>query len=685
MRCDNREDASGDDEGNVKTAKMTLGGFCLDRDAPRVKARIAELVMTANVALAEAYLFANFHVSRCLSDPGFAASQLPKLDRSFYYRCIIAVTTCNAHDTTLGESFLQSKRAYDLLRPEGYHKADMRPFNQLMAELSIQMATMACNSVWANVEGFVFRYLKAVHPELRRWWKTIVEAVVHKPQIALDKIFLSTCPTALAAIEASNQLRSWMEMPSGHQFNTRAHLCMRLFQKILEVLGTRSAAEADASSSKTPVKAGKKRRRIRLFNILPRKNGFTLCYIPITNRTLRAILNGGPNPIEAGLKGDGRNEDHMPIWKRYFNINAVETRNARFDERILTDGKGVSIQRRMLFDRRGGEAEEEVSAFPPDCSKSECLIAHATPECNVLDVGVDPGMTDIVTWANSDWEFKSYSSVRFSKEAHYQTSHHRTRKWNVDTEALVASIPPSTVTSMPDIEAHIRAYLVALPALLQSRFDKGYRSMRFLRYQGKKRTIEKLCDLIAPRERTVVVGFGNWSNNGSGISRSCSGPIREIRQCLSRRPNVLYKNIDERYTSCTCHGCFARLSNMKACSVRVRTTLDGEVIRTEVRNNKVHKVLHCRNSVGSEPSLARCGATWNRDVNASKNILMLLERWFKGFGRPVPFERPANACNKKSVSAEAIASQRQRTPRVAVSGQTQLLSGRPARVAETQA
>ena len=33
-----------------------------------------------------------------------------------------------------------------------------------------------------------------------------------------------------------------------------------------------------------------------------------------------------------------------------------------------------------------------------------------------------------------------------------------------------------------------------------------------------------------------------------------------------------------------------------------------------VSSNMVHKVLHCHNSV--------CGATWNRDVNAAKNILL---------------------------------------------------------------
>ena len=56
-------------------------------------------------------------------------------------------------------------------------------------------------------------------------------------------------------------------------------------------------------------------------------------------------------------------------------------------------------------------------------------------------------------------------------------------------------------------------------------------------------------------------------------------------------------------------------------------------------NGKVHKVLHCHNSV--------CGATWtavlqycsNRDANAAKNLLLLLDAWMDGRERPLPFRR----------------------------------------------
>jgi transposase len=236
--------------------------------------------------------------------------------------------------------------------------------------------------------------------------------------------------------------------------------------------------------------------------------------------------------------------------------------------------------------------------------------------------------------------------------------------------------------------------------------------MRFFRYVGKQKTIEKVCDLIAPKaqKKTIeekgcdviapkakktVVGFGNWSNQGYGISRSCSGPVKEIRKCLSRRQNVLFKNVDERNTSCTCHGCFQKLVNMKADSVvwrRVQnepsalidgaptttTTTTFEKQKTVVKNVKVHKVLHCRNSVKSASSNVRCGATWNRDVNAAKNLLLLLTTWMDGKERPAAFCVPSSSPTPKTtVSGEANVGAQPTDPHGSVSS-LQLLSSGPA-------
>ena len=645
----------GDDDINISVVKKTLNSLCMDVSRHQISSRIQSMVLLINHAVAEAYLFANFHITRCLDDGDFDVKQLPHLDRNFYYRCLLAVSTSNVRKDTLGQSFNDTMVAFDALRPAGYVKVDVRPWGQVIADVSIQMATMACNSVWANVDRVVIKYLRLKHPSLKKHFKKIVKAVVQYPESKIDTIIPEGLVHAIHIKEVVSHLRALFPLPRGKQFNTRAHLTMRLFHHVLTELG--EVGRVDPKDKKT------RKSHPRLFSILPRKNGFTISYVPISSMTFMKLLSMGDSPLES-VSGDGRYENHTMLWRKYFNVQGLETKRSRFDNRILSDGKGVSVQMKQKGKEEVVE-EGENAGYPKDANIVECKDA-----VGALRVGVDPGMTDIVTVASSAGRIESFSSARFSEVAGYNTSKRRTYKWNDETQDLVKSIPSPNTSNMVDLQDHVRAYLKALPILLQHRANKGYRSMRFFRYVGKQKTIEKVCDVIAPRAQTTVVGFGNWSNQGYGISRSCSGPIKEIRRCLSRRKNVLFKNVDERNTSCKCHGCFQRLVNMKADSVVWRgvckeSPIDGSITvekqKMVVKNVKVHKVLHCRDSVKSASSNVRCGATWNRDVNAAKNLLLLLTTWMDGRERPEAFCVPSPP-PKTTVSIEASVSAKPTDP-----------------------
>jgi transposase len=69
---------------------------------------------------------------------------------------------------------------------------------------------------------------------------------------------------------------------------------------------------------------------------------------------------------------------------------------------------------------------------------------------------------------------------------------------------------------------------------------------------------------------------------------------------------------------------------------------------------RIHKVLHCKRSVRDGPQ-DRCRATWNRDVNASKNILMLLMLEVLGMERPAAFCREPDGKRKRPVAASGDA------------------------------
>ena len=101
------------------------------------------------------------------------------------------------------------------------------------------------------------------------------------------------------------------------------------------------------------------------------------------------------------------------------------------------------------------------------------------------------------------------------------------------------------------------------------------------------------------------------------------GPSGRLKRELSRYCKVV--TLDEFRTSKTCNCC-------KQCSLknmRVRRWSE-EVGR--FANQSVHSVLHCHNSAC--PSM-----TMNRDVNASRNLLEIVEAQLAGHMRPAAFRR----------------------------------------------
>ena len=159
-----------------------------------------------------------------------------------------------------------------------------------------------------------------------------------------------------------------------------------------------------------------------------------------------------------------------------------------------------------------------------------------------------------------------------------------------------------------------------------------------MRFVFKQKAVQKICDMIAPKDNCTIVGFGDWRGpNGTPISRRCTGPLQEIKRKLRGRNNVWMLNIDEHCTSKRCCGCACDLVNMRSG--------DG----CDKPNSKVHKVLHCQKSRNDEPNQARCGWTFDRDFNASKNILLLTMCIVGSEARPERFcrKQPSNVTKSR--------------------------------------
>ena len=621
---------SDDEDDNVTTAtvKMKLNQFVAD---PALRRKIDLVVSDMNQLLAETYLFANIHIAWLIEK----GKELPKIDRNFYYRCLLATGTPSKkiRKDTLPEDMVVTSEMFHNLRPNDLRRVDVSDHNQLIADLSITMATMATNHLLLNLEKRIEGYLKWRHPEFRGLWKTIVTATVN-PRLPLDHLFTpkanATEAVALkfeGAKRVAGELRQLLGFRTARKTKSVAHLTLPLYRRILieteAAVKQRKAAAADAGPSTSSAKRIKQV-RCRPFTLLPLKNGFTVSHIPISSMTFIRMIRDREK-----ITGDGRNEDHRRLWEKYCNVNLVETKVRKFAERIVTDGCGVSVllSKKTCLCCNGSGSH--------DLTPAEFRVLMHEKDLKALVRAVDPGFNDVVTFTGLDGKSGSYSSARYYERAKFNASRRCTDRWNDHTKELVASLPSHRTASVEGLTVYAAAYLKILRTMIDHRMSMGYRNMRFMRHVFRDKAIEEICEFVAPKDKICVVGFGDWSGGqGSCVKRRTCGPIEEIKHRLSQRSNVVLRMISEFRSSQNCSCCWQKLSNMRADVTSKRK--NGTVVTTK---SKVHKVLHCRSSVDS--GIIRCGATWNRDINASKNLLMLTMHEMYGFERPEPFRRPA--------------------------------------------
>ena len=608
----NHDEEGVQDEGSGDTTsvvvKMKLNTFCTDSD---LRERIRSLVLGANRLVAEAYAFANFHMLRLLEQ----GLDLPKIDRSFYYRCLLAVAVSKVRKNTLDAEFIASIDAFDALRAAGTQKVDIGRWNPLVASLSITMATMATNHlVLSNLDDRILRYVKWRYPALKGVWRKITHVAV-TPKASLADVFRCRIGAPLHvqaknadASSVARELREALGFTSVKRFASVAHRTIALYHRI---------RKETAAAMMEQEKAGTRCVRFRPFDLLPMKGGFTVSYIPISTMTFMSLIKS-----HEGFKGDGRDQDHDKMWRKYFDVRAAETRTRKFGGSFVTDGCGVSV----LI------AKKSLLHCPDKAPRRSAVLNAVVRGASV--VGVDPGFSEVITATVRDGDgtkhVLSYSSSRYYEEAGFKCSKRRTDRWNRDTKSMLDALPSSrSAVNIRGMEDFLRVYLSVLTPVLRHRAEKGYRNMRFMRYTKRQRSIEAVCDMLAPPGRETVVGFGDWSGgHKSPISRRTCGPIEEIKHRLQRRAGVWFFHVDEHLTSQTCSCCRQRLVNMRASAV----TKAKDGTKKEAQRVKVHSVLHCKSSDGNGSD--RCGVTWNRDVNASVNILNLAFGMIHGEARP---------------------------------------------------
>ena len=186
------------------------------------------------------------------------------------------------------------------------------------------------------------------------------------------------------------------------------------------------------------------------------------------------------------------------------------------------------------------------------------------------------------------------------------------------------SLPRKKTSQFERLIQYIQYVLSCLDLLLSFHIKKDYRDLKFTRYIGRQKALQKLCNHITAKAgRNTLVGFGDWSNKDSaGIIKKCpAGPVKQLERELKKRCTVV--SVDEFRTSKLHECCHQPLKVTR----HVRKCRDGKVRSVQVRS-----VLFCANRSCN-------GMCVNRDVNASRNILALLKSQLSEGVRPTPFCR----------------------------------------------
>ena len=625
--------------------KMKLGQFCRNEGLRRL---LDKTVMDCNIAMAEAYAFANLHVTRMME----LGKPIDDVGAKFYDQCINAVTKNKARESKVSQDMKDSKELFDSLRPkiEKIDKVDFTLLGDIKSELCISMSTMADNHLWMNFASRLKKYLSWTKYNLSdKLREAIVLSVAVLPNMPLSKV--SGFAIAKDATEARKlavqdakevalELRKLCPLKTTN-VSSKTHTLLPLFFKIMKETET---AFQQVSSGVIQDPRLKKRITNARFSLLPNKSGFTLSHIPICDRALIGLLRRVKDKNELPLTKETKNQ-HLPrhiynqAWRRWFNVTGVETHTRYFGNRISTDGVAVTIyfehmQACVLSNK---SSDTDLTVFKEKRGSQ-----------NVIFAGIDPGISDVVTVAHTEdpdaikqdrkdidvSKVSPYSGSRYYEDAKVKIASRRTTKWNQETKDAVGRLDHmADRSSVAGLSQFMITYLGELRDLLSHRAQRGYRNMRFMRYVFKQKAVQSICDLIAPKDKHTFVGFEDWNGpNGTPIKRRFCGPLQDIKRELKRRDNVTFRSIWKFRTSVMCHVTWRKLSNMKAESTVYDRTTHQMVTR---KRGSIHKVLHCRSS--KDATGVHGGGTWNRDTNASRNILMLLMRELNGLPRPTEF------------------------------------------------
>jgi hypothetical protein len=335
---------------------------------------------------------------------------------------------------------------------------------------------------------------------------------------------------------------------------------------------------------------------VRVFNLLPNKHSFTMDNIQICSSCLDDIISYLTK--KPGIKDF--QEKKRDYWMELFNIAKYETQSKTFHYTIFTNGKcGV------------------ITMDKPKLKEIK------VKEIKNIDyeqyVGLDPGIRALYTSCNEKNEILQCSTREYRHKSKMIYGCKKREVWykgwdNYENWKKIPTFKTSNTKNMIEYFEHV---LPNLNKYFQFHCKKNFRGLNFTSYCRSKASLHEICKKIANNKKTLV-GFGDYSQQHGLVKKHPPAPILKLKNTLRRYCDVV--EIDEWGTSKTCNKCFQRINLYR----------NKKLYKGKKRMSQYHGVIRC-----SSNECKLC--CMDRDINASKNILFLLQCEKQGTKRPSCF------------------------------------------------
>ena len=272
-------------------------------------------------------------------------------------------------------------------------------------------------------------------------------------------------------------------------------------------------------------------------------------------------------------------------------------------------------------DDGGGDSGSSSST-----SGEECIQGLDVEGFTVF--GLDPGRKTLFYASASSNKYSEQvwcSNKGYRHHLRVQPRQRKTEKWltKKGLKEFIDKMPTAKVITAALLEAHIRYCFTRLEDVLKLYGSKRYRKFKQNGFYTKQRVLNKLVARITKGRRKVLLAYGS-ANVGSCVRGNPPIAAKAFRRHCKQRCKVVM--IDEFRTSRVCSACEGDLVQMTG-KVQDKKTKEWK------RNRPIWAVQVCQD----------CGTVWNRDRNASINILRIFNTLQSRGERPLPFCRDRSA------------------------------------------